>query len=144
MTATIPGDGSNRADEATLGALFANATRDVSTLLRSEIELAKAEIKGDIRNGASGGAMFAIAGVFSFLALILLLIAAAEGLVALGVPPWLAFVIVAVVLLIVGAIVAWVGKRAIDKVGPPERTIRTSKETAAFLKNPRGSDASSG
>ena len=144
MTATIPGDGSRRADEATLGALFADASRDMSTLLRSEIELAKAEIQGDIKNGASGGAMFAIAGVFAFLALILLLIAAAYGLVALGVPTWLAFIIVAVVLLIVGAILAWVGKRAINKVGPPERTIRTSKETAAFLKNPRGSDASSG
>jgi hypothetical protein len=34
-----------------------------------------------------------------------------------------------------------VGKKAVSKVGPPERTIRTSKETAAFLKSPRSDDA---
>jgi Putative Actinobacterial Holin-X, holin superfamily III len=144
MTATMPGDGSRRADEATLGALFATASRDVSTLVRSEIELAKLEIKADVKNGATGGAMFAVAGVFGFLALILLLIAAAYGLVAAGVPRALAFVIVAVVLLLLGGLLAFIGKRAVGKVGPPERTIRTSKETAAFLKSPRGSDATSG
>jgi putative superfamily III holin-X len=144
MTATMPGDGSRRADEATLGALFANASRDVSTLVRSEIELAKLEIKADVKHGATGGAMFAVAGVFGFLALILLLIAAAYGLVAAGVPRALAFLIVAVVLLLVAGLLAFIGKRAVGKVGPPERTIRTSKETAAFLKSPRGSDASSG
>jgi hypothetical protein len=144
MTATIPGDGSRRADEATLGGLFADVSRDMSTLLRSEIDLAKVEIKADVKNGATGGAMFAVAGVFAFLALIMLLIAAAYALVAAGVPRALAFLIVAVVLVLLGAVLALVGRRAVRKVGPPERTIRTSKETAAFLKSPRGSDASSG
>jgi hypothetical protein len=141
MTATTPADGSRRPDEATLGALFANASRDASALLRSEIELAKIEIKRDVKQGATGGAMFAVAGVFAFLALILLLIAAAYGLVAAGLPRALAFLIVAVVLLILGGVLALVGKRAVGRVGPPERTIRTSKETAAFLKSSRGSDA---
>ncbi len=142
MTATTPGDGRHRADEATLGALFADASRDLSTLLRSEIELAKLEIQQDVKLGVTGGAMFAAAGVLAFLALILLLIAAAEGLVALGVPRALAYLIVAVVLVIVGVVLVLVGRRAVRKVGPPERTIRTSKDTAAFLKSPRGSDAS--
>jgi len=143
MTDTTPRNGSGSGvDEPTLGALFSTASRDISTLLRSEIELAKIEIKQDVQNGAKGGAMFAVAGVFGFLALILLLIAGAYGLVAAGVPRALAFVIVAVVLLIVAGVLALVGKRAVSKVGPPERTIRTSKETAAFLKSPRSADAS--
>jgi Putative Actinobacterial Holin-X, holin superfamily III len=130
------------ASDPTLGALFATASRDVSTLLRSEIELAKIEIKRDVSLGAKGGAMFAVAGVLGFLALILLLIAGAYGLVALGVPRALAFLIVAVVLLVIAGVLALVGKKAVGKVGPPERAIRTSKETAAFLKSPRSTDAS--
>ena len=47
--------------------------------------------------------MFVAAAVFAFLALILLLIAAAFGLVEAGLVPWLAFLIVAVVLLLIGA-----------------------------------------
>jgi hypothetical protein len=141
MTATTPADGSRRADEATLGALFANASRDASALLRSEIELAKLEIKQDVKAGATGGAMFVVAGVFAFLALILLLIAAAYGLVAAGLPRSLAFLVVAVVLLILAGVLGLVGKRALGRVGPPERAIRTSKETAAYLKGTRSSDA---
>lgn len=128
-------------DEETLGGLFAAASRDLSHLVRSEIALAKVEIRQDMKNGLAGGVMLATTGVFAFLALIMLLIAAAYGLVAAGVPRALAFVIVAVALLVVGGILALVGKRAVGKVGPPERTIRTSKETAAFLKSPRSADA---
>ncbi|MDQ1626286.1 MAG: hypothetical protein QOI54_30 [Actinomycetota bacterium] len=128
-------------DEPTLGALFATASRDLSQLVRSEIELAKVEIREDLRNGVAGGAMFAVAAVLGFLAVILLLIAAAYGLVAAGVPRALAFLIVAVVLLVLAGILAFVGKKAVAKVGPPQRTIRTSKETAAFLKSPRSPDA---
>lgn len=129
--------------EQTLGALFSDASRDLSALVRDEIELAKSEIRFDVKNGVKGGAMFGAAAFVGVLALILLLIAAAEGLVALGVPRWLAYLIVAVVLLVIAAVLILVGKKAVSKVGPPERTIRTSKDTAAFLKKPRTADAPS-
>jgi hypothetical protein len=135
MTATAPRPGAT--SEETLGALFANASRDLSSLVRSEIELAKAEIRVDVQNGAMGGAMFGAAGFLSVLAVILLSIAAAYGLVAAGLHPALAFLVVAGVYLLVAGILAFVGKKTVSKVGPPERTIRTSKETAAFLKSPR-------
>jgi hypothetical protein len=124
-------------NEQTLGALFATASRDLSSLVRSEIELAKAEIRVDVKNGATGGAMFGAAGFLSVLAVILLSIAAAYGLVALGLHPGWAFLIVAGVYLLLAGVLALVGKKAISKVGPPERTIRTSKDTASFLKSPR-------
>src|SRR3954447_6332283 len=143
MTDPTSPNGSTASDQ-TLGALFATATRDVSDLLRSEIELAKVEIKEEMQQGVKGGAMFAAAGVLGFLALILLLIAIAYGLVELGVPRWLAFLIVAVVLVIVAGILVRVGKKTVAKVGPPERTIRTSKQTATYLKGLRSTDASSG
>ena len=127
--------------EQTLGALFADASRDLSALVHDEIELAKAEIRRDVKNGATGGAMFGAAAFVAILAVILLSIAAAYGLVALGLHPGWAFLIVAVVYLLAAVVFALVGKRAVSKVGPPERTIRTSKETAAFLKNPRSANA---
>ena len=126
--------------ERTLGQLVADASKDLSTIVRSEVALAKAELKRDVTAGVVGAAMFVVAGVFAFLALILLLIAAAYGLVAAGLSPWLAFLIVAGALLLIGLLLALVGKSRLGKIGPPERTIRSSKETVAALKQ-RGSNA---
>jgi len=123
------------ATERTLGQLVADATHDISSIMRGEIALAKAEIGADVKKAGAGGAMFAVAGVFSFLALILLLIAAAYGLVAAGLAPWLSFVIVAGALLVVGAILALVAKRTVGKIkGKPERTIKSAQDTIAAIK----------
>ena len=132
---------SQQQPEQSLGALFADASRDLSKLVHDEIELAKAEIRREVKNGATGGAMFGAAGFVAILAVILLSIAAAYGLVALGLHPGWAFLIVAVVYLLAAVLFALIGKRAVAKLGPPERTIRTSKETAAFLKHPRSANA---
>jgi len=123
-------------DEPTFGQLVAAASRDLSALVRDEIELAKSEIKVDVKNGAVGGAMFGAAAFLAVLVVILLSIAAAYGLVAAGLHPAWAFVVVAGVYLIVAGILVLIGVRKVKKLGPPERTIRTSKETAEFLKNP--------
>ena len=139
MTATAPRRDSS--GEETLGALIATASRDLSALVRSEIELAKAELRVDVKNGATGGAMFGAAAFLGVLVVILLSIAAAYGLVALGLHPGLAFLAVALFYLLVAGVLVLVGKRTVSKVGPPERTIRTSKDTAAFLKSPRSGDA---
>ena len=121
--------------ERTLGQLVAEATQDISSIVRSEVALAKAEMAADAKKAGLGVGMFATAGVFAFLALILLLIAAAFGLVALGLSPWLAFLIVALVLLIIGAVLVLVGKRSIDSVrGKPERAIRSTQETIAAVR----------
>jgi hypothetical protein len=131
------------ASEETLGALFATASRDLSSLVRNEIELAKAEVRVDVKHGVKGGVMFGAAGFLGVLAIVLLSIALAQGLVALGLDSWLAFLIVAVLYLLIAGLLALVGKKALAKVRPPERTLRTSKETAAFLKSPLSSDAQS-
>ena len=123
------------AAERTLGQLVAEATQDISSIVRSEVALAKAEMAADAKKAGLGVGMFATAGVFAFLALILLLIAAAYGLVALGLSPWLAFLIVALVLLIIGAVLVLVGKRSIDSVqGKPERAIKSTQETIAAVR----------
>jgi hypothetical protein len=134
---------SSQQGEQSLGALFATASRDLSALVHSEIELAKTEIRVDIKNGVAGGAMFAATGLLGLLALILLLISAAFGLVAAGLDPAVAFLVVAGALLVIAAVLAFVGKRTVSKVGAPERTIRTTKDFATYLKRRRSGDAQS-
>jgi len=133
---------SQQTDES-LGTLVGAASRDLSVLVRSEIALAKAEIALEAKKAAAGGAMFAVAAVLAVLALLPLIFAAAYGLVAAGLNTAVAFLIVAVVLLLLASGLALVGKRAVSKLGAPERTIRTAKDTAAFLKSPRSGDAQS-
>jgi hypothetical protein len=132
---------SQQQPQQSLGQLFAEASRDLSSLVHDEIELAKAEIRRDVKDALTGGAMFGAAAFVTVLAVILLSIAAAYGLVAAGLHPGWAFLIVAGVYLLGAVVFALMGKRAVSKVGPPQRTIRTSKETAAFLKHPRSANA---
>jgi hypothetical protein len=137
MRSAEEGTGMPPEQDQTLGALFANATHDLSTLVHSEIELAKAELRQDVKSGAKGGAMFGAAAFLGVLALVLLSIAAAYGLVAAGLHPALAFLVVAVVYLLVAGLLALVGRKAVARLNGAERTIRTSKETAAYLKQRR-------
>ena len=125
--------------ERTLGQLVADATRDISSIMRSEVALAKAEMRADAKKAGAGAGLFAGAGVLAFLALILLLISAAYGLVALGLAPWAAFLIVAVTLLIIGVIMVAVGKRSLNNVkGKPERAIKSTQETIAAVRPSSG------
>src|SRR5674476_1042075 len=96
----------NGATERTLGQLVADATHDLSSIIRSEIALAKAEIGADAKKAGAGAGLFAAAALLVFLALILLPIAAAYGLVAAGLAPWLSFLVVSGVFLMLGAILA--------------------------------------
>jgi Flp pilus assembly protein TadB len=121
--------------ERTLGQLVADATHDISSIMRSEVALAKAEMRDDAKKAGAGAGMFVVAAVLAFLALILLLIAAAYGLVAAGLPPWAAFLIVAGVLLLIGAILVAVGKHNFDTLkGKPERAIKSTQDTIAAVR----------
>ncbi len=123
--------------ERSLGALFSNASRDLSALVQSEIALAKSELREDVKRGAVGGAALAVAGALAFVALILISVAAAYGLVALGLHPAWSFLIVGGAHLLVAGALGLLAKTLLSRLGPPHRTIRSSKETAIFLKSRR-------
>jgi uncharacterized membrane protein YqjE len=92
--------------DQSLGDLVALAAKDVSQLVRYEIDLAKAELRGDVRRIGLAGALAGIAAFAGCLVLVLLLIALAEGLIALGIWRWAAYLIVAgTCLLLAGAAV---------------------------------------
>ncbi len=122
------------AEERTLGQLVADATNEMSAIVRAEIALAKAELRADVKNGALAGGLFGAAGYLALLASIVLVIAAGYGLVAAGLSPWLAFLILGIALLLIAGLLALVGRSRVSKVGPPERTIRSTKETIEAIK----------
>src|SRR5919112_6860492 len=58
--------------EPSIGQLVAQASRDVSSLIKSEIALAKSEVKLSAKAGGIGAAMFAVAGFIGLLAILML------------------------------------------------------------------------
>lgn len=121
--------------ERTLGQLVADASTDVSSIVKSEIQLAKLEIKSDVSKGGKGAAMFAVAGVLALFMLGFLLSAAVWGLHAAGLPMWASSLIVAGVLLLIVLVLALMGKSALSKVkGKPERTIKNAQQTVQAIK----------
>jgi len=122
--------------EPSIGGLVSSASRDVSALIRAEVELAQAEVVTQMKTAAKGAAMFVVAAVFGVFLLVMLLLALAEGLIALGLLRWAGYLAVAGVLLLTAGILAARGVRAVKRVKGPERTISTTKETLAWAKHP--------
>ena len=90
--------------DQSLGDLVALAAKDVSQLIRYEIDLAKTELKGDARRVGIAVAGFGLAAFVGCLVLVLLCIALAFGLVALGIYTWAAFLLVAGLYIVLGGI----------------------------------------
>ena len=121
-------------DDPTIGRLVADASRDISALMQSEIQLAKSELKFSVKAGGIGAAMFAVAGFFGLLIVILGSIAAAYFLVMAGLHPAWAFLIVAGAYLLLAALLILIGVRLMKKIKAPEKTIATAKGIPAALK----------
>jgi hypothetical protein len=131
------------AEERTLGQLVSDASRDVSELVRYEIALAKAEVQQDIKRGVAAGGLFGAAALLAVYATVALMIAAGLGLAEV-MPGWLAFLVVAAGLLLIAGVCVIVGRSQIGRIKPPERTIRSTKETIAAVRNRGGDGVSNG
>jgi hypothetical protein len=129
--ATPPG---RHAADPTVGQLVADASASLSTLLHSEIELAKLELRSSVKNAGVGIGFFGAAAVVLVFSLTFGFIALAEGLIAAGLWRWLAYLVVfGFQLTAVGSCV-FLGVRKMKRIHAPERTIATSKDTVAYLK----------
>ena len=118
-------DGTAAADEPSVGSLVQSAMADVSTLIRSEIELAKAEIGTSAKKAGISVGLFAAAGVLAAFAGIYLFVTIAEALTALGLPRWVSYGIVTVFLLLLAGVAALIGMRLLKKIEKPARTLET-------------------
>ncbi|MET7858798.1 phage holin family protein [Streptomyces sp. NPDC005318] len=127
-----PGNYAGNADRS-LGQLVASATAEVSALVHDEIALAKAEVRQDVKRGATGSVAFIIAGVLVLFAVPVLSFAAAYGIHNLGLGLAWSFLIVGVAFILLGALLALFAIAKFKKVKPPEKSIASAKQTAAVL-----------
>ncbi|MEP6462703.1 MAG: phage holin family protein [Frankiaceae bacterium] len=135
-------DGSSQPDlgidseTSSLGEIVGEITSDLSTLMRQELDLMKAELKAEASKAGAGVGMLGgagFAGYFLLLFLSVALMAALDAVMPLG---WAAL-IVAVLWGIVAAVLAARGRSKLKDVNPkPEQTIETLKEDAQWAKHP--------
>ena len=121
-----------------VGELFGNVTRDLSTLMRQEFALAQAELKAEAsKTGKAAGALGA-AGFAGYMAVLFLSICLWWALGHLIGNGWSALV-VAVLWGIVGAVLYSSGRKKLREVNPtPERTVDTLKNVPDALKGEAG------
>jgi len=118
----------NASDTRSLGELFASLSKDTTTLVRQEIELAKTEISEKVSETGKNVASLVVGGAIAYAALLFILAAIAVGLAQI-MEPWLAVLIVGVVVAIVGLILVQKGMTALKHMNfVPEKTIATLKE----------------
>jgi len=123
-------------NQPSVGELVRQASEHVSTLVRAEVELAKAELSDTVKRGGIGGGLLAAAGAIVLFSVPFLFVVLAEVLVALGLWRWLSYLIVWVLFLLVAGVLALIGRAQLRKVRKPERTLETVKDTAAWARHP--------
>ncbi len=119
--------------EPSVGTLAKSAMADVSTLVRGEVELAKAEIGRSAKKAGIGAGAFGAAGVVAAFSAFFLFIAIAEAITALGLPRWISYLIVWFALVLVAGLAALIGLRIVKKIEKPERTIESLKDLPEVL-----------
>jgi uncharacterized membrane protein YqjE len=112
-------------EEPSVGVLVQSAMADVSTLVRNEIELAKAELGKSAKKAGIGAGAFGAAGVVLAFSGFFFGIAFAEFLTWLGIERWISYLIVWFLLVILAALAALFGRGQIRKIEKPERTLET-------------------
>ena len=119
-----------------IGELLKELSQQTATLVRQEIELAKAEVTTQGKKAGIGAALFGGAGVIglatlgAFTAFLILLLAEVM-------PGWAAALIVTVVYAAIAAVLALRGKDKVQEASPPApQTVETIKEDIEWAKNP--------
>jgi uncharacterized membrane protein YqjE len=122
--------------DPTIGRLVSDATRDISTLINKEIQLAKSELQLSVKNGGTGIGLFAGAAFFVLMGLVMF----SMGLAYLinwngdGLALQWAFLVVFALYLLVAAVLGYVGLRKVKKVKGPEKAIAQAQEAKQILK----------
>ncbi|HYH54526.1 MAG TPA: phage holin family protein [Solirubrobacterales bacterium] len=120
-----------------LGDLVVEVTENASTLVREEIELAKAEVSEKVAKILRGSAVGIAAGVFAFLALILIMHGVAWVIAEelFDGKAWPGYFIEAAIFLLVAALAGFIASKALKQGAPPvpEQAIAEAKLTKEML-----------
>ncbi len=128
------GDGKVPAREESLGKLVSNLSNDLSTLLRKEVELAKAEVRLEVSRAGKGAGMLGGAGFAGWMAAAFASLALTLALAAVIPAGWAALITTAL-WAIVGGVLFVVGRKTLKRVNlKPEQTAQTLKENVRWAK----------
>jgi len=121
--------------EESMGALFAQLSDDLSTLMRQELRLAQAEMAEKGKKAGVGIGMFGGAGIVTFLAL-QAVTACLIALLATAMDVWVAALIITVIYAAGAGVLALTGKKQVSEATPPvpEQTVDTLKEDVQWAK----------
>jgi sugar phosphate permease len=137
LAATETSSGNNELRELPVGELLKQLATETSTLVRQELDLAKAEMREKGKTAGPGLGMWGAAGAVGLGALGALtafFVLALDG----ALPNWAAALIVAAVYAAVAGVLYSRGKQRVSDAGPvvPQQTIHTLKEDVQWAKHP--------
>ena len=115
--------------------ILKDAINNVHDIVRSEVLLAKIEVKEEAVKAKAAGVMFGAAALFGFLGIAFCMLCAVYAL-TLVVPAWAAALIVGGVSLVFGGILFLIARARWEKVKMPQKTMFTVKEDLAWMRNP--------
>ena len=118
--------------DQSIGSLVKEATSQMSTLVRAEVELARAEVTAEVKKGVQGSIFFIIALTILLFSLFFLFFTIAE-VIAIWLPEWAAFAITFGIMLLAAGLFGLLGYLRVRKIRKPERTISSLKESAQVL-----------
>lgn len=121
-------------DGRSVGDLVSVAIKDLTQLIRYEVDLAKVELRGDMRRLGLSGALLATAVFTGFLVLVMLCFALAYGLQAVGIWDWASFLIVAGVCVVLIAIAVLVVYLKVRRMSGLRKTRESVQEGIALLR----------
>jgi uncharacterized membrane protein YqjE len=124
--------------ERPVGELLKQLSHETTTLVKQELELAKAEMAEKGKQAGTGVGLFGGAGVTGLLALISLTLTLIFVL-GTAMEDWIAALIVTVLWAAVAGVLALTGKKKVQEAGPPvpEQTVETVKEDVEWAKTQR-------
>ncbi len=117
---------------ASMGSLIKDASAQMSTLVRAEIELAKTELTQSAKQGVVGGVFFIVAAVVGLFSLFFFWFMVGE-ILNIWLWRWLAFTIVFVLMVLIAGLFAFLGLRKVKKIKKPEQTIASLDATRQSL-----------
>jgi xanthine/uracil permease len=122
-------------DERSLGDLFSDLSRETTTLVRKEVQLAKAELTQSATEAARGIGMLVAGGAVAYAGLLFLLLAIVYGLIDAGWDAWLSALVVGLVVVAIGAILVLRARESLKPANlAPRRTVETLKEDQEWAK----------
>jgi hypothetical protein len=128
-----------RDNERTIGQLVADASHDIQGIIKSEVALAKAEVSAGAKVMGKGAGLLAGAGILAVFGLTFLFHTLAR-LIGVWLPVWAGYLIVTVVLFAVAAVLALLGRNALNAAQPrPDKAISQAQLTVAAVKDATGS-----